>query len=165
VTEPLPVPPALTVSQAALLLVVHAHPVAAVTVTVPVPAAAATLADAGAIVGAQGVPACVTVKVLPAIVSVPVRLVVPAFAATVNDTGPEPVPAAPELIVIHAALLTATQVHPAPAVTVLVPVPPAAAMLCETGEMLGAHGALNANVFERALGALPPGPTADTTDS
>jgi hypothetical protein len=165
VTDPLPVPPVLTVSHAALLLVLHAHPAVAVTVTVPVPAVAATLAEVPEIVGAHGVPACVTVKVAPAIVNVPVRLVVPAFAATVNDTVPVPVPAAPELIVIHAALLTAAHTHPAAAVTVLLPAPPPAAMACETGEMLGAHGALKENVFERALGALPPGPTADTTDS
>jgi hypothetical protein len=83
VTEPLPVPPALTVSQAALLLVVHAQPVAAVTVTVPVPAAAATLADAGAIVGAHGAPACVTLNVLPPMVNAAARGVVDGFAVTV----------------------------------------------------------------------------------
>ena len=80
---PLPVAPAVMVIQAALLVAVHAQPVAAVTVTVPVPPAAATLADAGEIVGAQVAPAWVIVKVLPAIVSVPVRAVLPGFAATV----------------------------------------------------------------------------------
>jgi hypothetical protein len=79
VTDPLPLPvaPALMVIQAALLVAVQLHPVPAVTVTVPVPAADVTLADAGEIVGTHGVPACVTVNVEPAIVSVPVRLVVP----------------------------------------------------------------------------------------
>ena len=73
VTGPLPVPvaPAVTVIQAALLVAVHAQPVAAVTGTLaPVDAAAATLAVAGESVGAHGAPACVSVKVLPPIVSV-----------------------------------------------------------------------------------------------
>jgi hypothetical protein len=159
------VPPLPTVSQVALLLVVHAHPAPAVTVTVPVPAAAVTFADAGEIVGAHGAPACVTVKVLPAIVKVPVRLVVAVLALAVNVTVPDPVPAAPALIVIQPALLTALQAQPVPALTVLLPLPPAAAMAWDVGEIVGAHGAVNANVFERALGVVPPGPTADTTDS
>jgi hypothetical protein len=148
-----------------LLAAVQAQPVAAVTVTVALPPAAVAFADVAEIVGAHGVPACVTVNVAPAIVRVPVRLVEPALAATVNVTVPEPVPAAPVLTVIHAALLTAVQVHPVPAVTVLLPLPPAATIDCDVGEMVGAHGALNANVFDRALGELPPGPTADTTAS
>jgi hypothetical protein len=45
-----------------------------------VPATSETFADVGAIVGAQGAPACVTVKVLPPTVSVPVRGVVVGFA-------------------------------------------------------------------------------------
>jgi hypothetical protein len=46
------------------------------------------------------------VKVCPAIVTVPVRLA-PLFDATRIRTVPDPVPLAPELIVIHAALLVA----------------------------------------------------------
>ena len=79
---PLPVEPALTVIQVAALVAVHAQPVAAVTATVPVLAVAVTLADAGEIVGVQGAAACVTVNVLPPIVSVPVRDVVVVLAAT-----------------------------------------------------------------------------------
>ena len=67
---------------AALLTALQLHPAAAVTVTVPLTIVEATLADAGAIVGVHGAPACVTVNVLPAIVMVAVRDVVPAFAAT-----------------------------------------------------------------------------------
>ena len=40
----------------------------------------------------HGAPACVTVKVWPPIVSVPVREVVPALAATLKLTVPLPVP-------------------------------------------------------------------------
>jgi hypothetical protein len=65
-----------------MLVAVHAQPVDAVTATVPVPAAAVTLADAGEIVGVQGAAACVTVNVLPPMVSVPVRAVPVVFAAT-----------------------------------------------------------------------------------
>ena len=80
---PLPVAPVLMVIHVALLAAVHAQPVAAVTVTAPAPAADVRPADAGEIVGAQGAAACVTVNVLPPIVSVPVRDVVAVFAATV----------------------------------------------------------------------------------
>jgi hypothetical protein len=79
---PLPVAPALIVIQLALLVAVQPQPVGAVTVTVPLPAADATLAEAAEIVELQGTPACVTVKVLPPIVSVPVRGLVVVFAVT-----------------------------------------------------------------------------------
>ena len=70
--------------------------------------------------------ACVTVNVAPAIVSVPVRVVVAVFAATLKDVVPLPDPVAPPVTVIHDALLVADQPQPVPAVTVLPPVPPAA---------------------------------------
>jgi hypothetical protein len=70
------------------------------------------------------------------------------------------------VIVIHAALLADVHVQPVAAVTVTLPVTAEDVVRFEeVGEMLGAHGALNANVFERALAAEPPGPTARTTDS
>ena len=126
---PLPVAPALTVIHVALLVAVQAQPVAAVTVTVPVPAADVTLADAGEIVGPHSTAACcVTVNVDPAIVSVPVRLVVPVLTAIANVAVPDPEPDAPALTVIHAALLTAAHTQPVPAVIVLLPMPPAAAI-------------------------------------
>ena len=80
---PVPVAPALTVIHVALLVAVQAHPVVAVTVTVPVTAADVTLADAGEIVGTHATAACcVSVNVLPPIVTVPVRDVLAVFAAT-----------------------------------------------------------------------------------
>ena len=84
VTEPLPLPPApaLIVIQAALFVAVQSQPADAVTVTDPVAPAAATLAEPGEIVGAHVAPACMAVKVLPPMVSVPVRDVAPLFAAT-----------------------------------------------------------------------------------
>jgi hypothetical protein len=70
--------------------------------------------------------ACVTVKLRPAIVSVPERLLATVFADTLKLTGPDPDPDAPLAIVIHDAPLDAVQPQPVPAVTVLLPVPPAA---------------------------------------
>jgi hypothetical protein len=153
------------VIQLALLVALHPQPVGAVTATIPLPAAAVRLVEVGEIAGVQGVPAWVTLKFTPAIVSVPVRLVVAALAATVNVVVPGPVPAAPEVRVIHAALLTADHTQPVPTLTVVLPVPPPETTDCEVGEILGVQGAVNANVFERALAVLPPGPTAATTTS
>jgi hypothetical protein len=80
---PLPLAPLVIVIQDVVVVAVQAHPVVAVTATVPVAPAATTLADAGAIVGAQGRPVCVTVKVLPPMLTVPVREVLVVLAATV----------------------------------------------------------------------------------
>jgi hypothetical protein len=84
-TEPLPAPdaPAVTVSQLSLLTAVQAQPAGAVTVTVPVPPFEATLCDVGKIVSVQVMPAWLTVKGLPAMVSVPVRDEIDVFAAAV----------------------------------------------------------------------------------
>jgi len=80
---PLPLAPAVIVIHASLLAAVQLQPVPAVTVTVPVVATEDVRFDeAGAIVNVHGAPACVTVNVCPPIVIVPVREVVPVFAAT-----------------------------------------------------------------------------------
>jgi hypothetical protein len=50
-------------------------------------------------------------------------------------------PAAPAVIVIHAALLVAVHAHPVAEVTVTVPVAPAAGALADAAEIVGAHGA------------------------
>ena len=52
-------------------------------------------------------PAWVTVKVCPAMVSVPVRVLLEVFSATVYATLPGPEPVLPEVIVIKAVLLVA----------------------------------------------------------
>jgi hypothetical protein len=120
VTVPLPVPlaPLVTVNQEALLDAVHAHVLPAVTETLVVsPAAAADRLD-GVMAGLQvTTPACVTVNVRPAIVTVPVRDEADVFAATVIATVPLPVPLAPPVTVSHAALLVAVQSQALPAVT------------------------------------------------
>jgi hypothetical protein len=52
---------------------------------------------------------------------VPVRAP-PVFAATLNPTAPFPVPVAPDVTVIHCALLLAVHAHAAVVVTLTVPV-------------------------------------------
>ncbi len=60
-------------------------------------------------------------------VIVPVREDVPVLLATEYETVPLPEPLEPAVIVMNVALLTADHVQPAPAVTLTLPVPPAAA--------------------------------------
>src|SRR5512134_309554 len=80
---PLPLGPAVTASQLTLAAADQVQLAGAVTDTLPLPAVAGTHAEVGAIEGVQVAPACVTVKLAPATVSVPERLPVPLFAATV----------------------------------------------------------------------------------
>jgi hypothetical protein len=64
VTVPLPVPPdpAVTVTQLAPLVAVHAQPAIVVTSTLPVPPDAATACVDGERLNVQLAPGCVTVK-------------------------------------------------------------------------------------------------------
>src|SRR6185436_18400522 len=108
VTEPLPDPvaPLVRVIHALLLTAVHGQPPATVTVLLPLLAAAGSDWFVGDTAGEHEFPACVTVKVAPAIVSVPVRLD-PVLAVTLNVTEPLPDPVAPLVTEIHDALLDA----------------------------------------------------------
>ena len=81
----------------------------------------------GVIDGEQDAAACVTVKVAPAIVNVPVRVETALFAATLKPTDPLPEPVAPLVTVIQGALLAAVQAQPVAALTLLLPVPADAA--------------------------------------
>lgn len=136
-TLPFPLPDApVIVMNEVLLTAVHAHVGAdAVTVTVSVVAFASIDAVSGAMVnvhggGGGGVPACDTVKVWPAIVTVPVRGSVPLFAAYDSATAPLPVPLAADVIVTQAAFEDAAHAHvEADAVTATDPLPPDAATL------------------------------------
>lgn len=74
---------------------------------------------------------CVTVNVLPPIVSVPVLELVEPLAATLKVTVPFPDPDAPAVTVIQVALLVAVQAQLA--VTVTDPVPPLAGTDCDVG--------------------------------
>jgi hypothetical protein len=82
----------------------------------------------------QGTPSCVTVKVCPATVTVPVREDVVVLAAMVSETVPFPFPDPFPLTVIQAALLAAVHTHPLPAVTDTVTLSPLAGALQLAGE-------------------------------
>jgi hypothetical protein len=126
-TAPLPEPlaPLRIVIQASLLTAAHEQPAAVVTFTLPVPLEAVKLWLVGLIVNEQP-PACVAVKVWPAMVNVPVRCG-PVFAATENCVVPTPLPLAPLEIVIQATLLVAVHAQPVAAVTLTKLDPPLAA--------------------------------------
>jgi len=72
----------VTVIHESPLTAVHEHGEAIVTAIVPPDAPAPTDAFTGERVAAQEMPACVTVSVCPATVTVPVRGLVDVFAAT-----------------------------------------------------------------------------------
>lgn len=141
VTDPFPVPdaPLVTEIQSLPAVAVHEQLAPVVTDTDTLAPATTTEALVGAIEnthggGGAGAALCDTVKVWPAIVSVPLRAG-PSFAATENATEPLPVPDAPFVILIHAAPDAAVQVHPAPAVTVTVPLAPGASTAWLVGEI------------------------------
>jgi hypothetical protein len=76
---------------------------------------------------------------------------------------PFPVPGVPPVIVIHAAPLVAVQLHPAAALTVIVPVPAVDARLVDEGETVGEQVA--PDWF--TVNVLPPTdivPTRDVVD-
>jgi len=120
---PVPDPEPLTVAHDADEDAVHAQPDCVVTDNVPLAPLDPGESASGLTVKVQGADSLI-VKVLPAIVSV-VERAEPVSALTLNPTEPEPLPDAPLVMVAHAAPLDAVQLHPAPAVTVTVPVPPA----------------------------------------
>jgi hypothetical protein len=66
-------------------------------------------------------------------VSVPVRVLDDALAATAYATVPLPVPLLPDVIVIHETLLVAVQLQPVVVMTLALPLPPPPAMLCDVG--------------------------------
>jgi len=112
------------VIQDALLVAVQAHADVVVTATVTLPPPTATFGDVGDTVNAHAAAACVTVTVVPAIVSVPVWLDVDVFAAAEYVTVPLPDPLAPVVTLSHDALLAAVQLQPLVVVTVTEFVPP-----------------------------------------
>lgn len=105
---------------------VHVQPVCVVTVTVPAPPGAVGVTESGLTTKVQAA-GSVTVKFLPAIVSVAERVDALVFAAALNLTVPLPVPLDPLTTVAHPAPLVAVHPQPAVVVTATVPEPPAAA--------------------------------------
>lgn len=133
-TLPFPLPdagPVIEIQSALLDVAVHAQPAPAVIEADPGPPEASTFNEFGAMPNEQAA-AWLTVKVWPAIVSVPVRAA-PPFAATLKATDPFPLPDVPLVIVSQSELFVdAAQVQPLAAEIVTVPVPPFAA----TAELL-----------------------------
>jgi hypothetical protein len=119
---PLPDPDPETVIQPAVVEADQVQPACVVTPIVPVVVDAGTISVVGENVYEQA-RFCVTVNVDPAIVIVPVRLVVPVFAATVYVAVPFPLPV--DEVTIHGAPLTAVHAQPAGAVTLMLPEPAA----------------------------------------
>jgi len=120
---------------AALLAAVHAHPAEEVTPTLPEPPAPEKELSEGEMLYVQDRPACVRVKVFPAMVSIPVRELAPVFCAAEYVTVPLPVMLPDDVMVIQPALLAAVHAHPVPAVTLTLPDPPEAGTDALTGEM------------------------------
>ena len=143
---PVPVPPEVIESHAALEVAVQPHVVPFVVIeTLPVPPVAAKLAVAGVrALTAHAAASCVTTCTwLPAVI-VAVRGEAFGFAETEYAIVPvAPVPVAPEVIESHAALDVAVQPHVVPFVVIeTLPVPPVAAKLAVAGgRALTAHAA------------------------
>jgi hypothetical protein len=133
---PDPDEPLVMVSHDAPLDAVHVQPVVVVTVKVDDPPPVANEAEVGVSVKLHEAAACVTVTVLPAIVTVPVRDVVAVLLATESDTVPLPAPEAPEVTVIQGVLLDAVQLQPVVPVTVAVKGPPDEVAEVDVGDTL-----------------------------
>jgi hypothetical protein len=118
---------AVIVTQTGTFVVTQLQLAGASTLTVRAPPDTENCALAGDNTVTQEAAACVTVKVWPAMVSVPVRGLEFGLLATANPTAPLPEPEAPLVTVIQASLLTAVQLHPPGAVTLELPEPPPAA--------------------------------------
>ena len=138
-TDPDPVPELVVVIHGALEVAVHVQPADVLTLNDAVSATPFMVRLLGERLKLQLPAVCVTVKVRPAMVSVPVREDVVELAWTLKPALPLPVPLAPDVTVMNEELLTAVQAHPVVVVTVDEPVPPPAAIDCVVGEMLNEH--------------------------
>jgi hypothetical protein len=141
---PVPVPAVgpVSVMKAALLAADQLQVLGVMTSTEAAPPVDGSVVAAGAsrIVQTTGAPAWLTVSVRSLTDSVPVRLAGSVLAATVNCTGPLPVPLAGDVRESQSAWGVAVQSQPAPAVTVTVFAPPAAAAsmaVCDSENVQG----------------------------
>jgi hypothetical protein len=126
---PLPLAPEVTVSHESELAAVQPQPAGAVTVMLPVPPSAATdcvvLESVYVHEGVVTAPACVTLKAMPAIVSVADRSAEAALGLTRNLTSPGPTPDPPAVTTSQDAELFAVHEHPLSANRSTDPSPPA----------------------------------------
>ena len=127
--EPLPVPlgPLVTEIHGTLATAVQPQPGVAVMVAEPVPPLAGGDRVLGVIENVHPTPACVTVKVCPAIVKVPMRCVPFGFALALKLVEPFPEPLVGVVMVSQLSLLARVQSQPVGSVNADDPVPPVAA--------------------------------------
>jgi hypothetical protein len=121
---PFPEPPLPLVSQPALDTGVHEQSSGADTLTVPLPPAVENICVLEEIATLHAVPLCVTSTFLPATWIEADRPSDEELTATVKPTLP--VPERPAPVTTHEAEDTGVQAHPLGAVTLILPVPPAA---------------------------------------
>ena len=150
-----------TLIQEGMPVAVHAQPALVAMEKLFMLPAALTETLAGVTVNAQ-LPACVTVKVLPATVSVPERDDWLLLAAMEKVTAPDPVAERDEVIVSQLTFAVALHSHAVPALTFSAPEDAVAGTDSDRVESEGVHGAAAAKTFDAWLADDPPGPTADT---
>jgi hypothetical protein len=138
VPDPVPLPLPLTVAQLAPLVALQGQPAPAVTVTLVEPPPPGSFTEVGLTL-TEHAASCVTVKVEPATVRVPVRGDAAVFAVAVTVALPPPVPEAPDVIDNHGALLVAVQAQDVCVVTVVLAEPPAPLMFAVVGVRLKLH--------------------------
>ena len=124
--SPVPLAPLAIEIHDAPLLAVQLQPVPAATDAVDESPVAGDVRLVGVTEYEHAAAVCVTVKLWPAIVSVPVRCDPAVFCATLYPTVPLPDPLAPPVMVIHDAPLVAVHAHPATVLTLAVADSPAA---------------------------------------
>jgi len=118
VAFPVPLLAEVTVIQLALLEAVQLQELPPTIQTVPVAPFASNFRLVGETARPQPVPACATVTVWPATVTVPVREAPPLLAATLKLAVPLPVMLLADVRVIQLAFVPAVHAHVLPVVTV-----------------------------------------------
>jgi hypothetical protein len=118
VAFPAPLAAEVTVIQLELLEAVQLQELPPLIQMAPVAPFASNFRLVGATAKPQPVPACATVRVWPATVTVPVRAALPLLAGTLKLAVPLPVTLPADARVIQLALLPAVHVHVLPVVTV-----------------------------------------------
>jgi hypothetical protein len=123
-----------------LLTAIQLQPGAVLTLRTLLPPLDAKTSLVGEIEKEQGLlPDWLTVKVWPATVIVPLRGEGSGLGATLKATEPLPEPGVPETMVMNEALEVALQLHPAGALTITFPLPPAELYDWPAGEIENAQ--------------------------
>jgi hypothetical protein len=124
VPSPDPLGPAVTRSQASFDVALHVQASLVFTSKLPEPAPAPKAADGGLRTNVHAPPSWATVKVWPAMVTVPDRGRLEGVSSTTNATVPGPAPAWPAVMRTQGIDEAAVQVHPVLVLTATAPGPP-----------------------------------------